>query len=433
MAASRAQGMGAVTWRLLHQLPGARGGTSGLLLPRSKSCLPSFRVVPTGADSLPGLGLRGYTSLSTISHLPVNKVVGRTNLPLATTGPQIGTHLAIPNAGWRGYRTGWGWQASGSRSRKAWGLVFVLGGTLGAYQTLKYSLEEQRAEEELEASEGTLRLTLYQYKTCPFCSKVRAFLDYYQVPHDIVEVNPVLRREIKFSSYRKVPILLANADSTLQLNDSSVIISVMKTFLVSKRKSLEEVVSYYPSMKSVNEKGKEVIEYNNKYWLMLDERETEQVYPTKESRVEEMKWRRWADDWLVHLISPNVYRTPREALASFDYIVREGNFGTVEGVFAKYFGAAAMFVIGKRLKSRHNLEDDVRRDLYKAANDWVAAVGKNRSFMGGSQPNLADLAVYGVLKVMEGLESFEDMMSNTNIKPWYERMTAAIKHHTAPH
>ena len=65
-----------------------------------------------------------------------------------------------------------------------------------------------------------------------------------------------------------------------------------------------------------------------------------------------MKWRQWVDDWLVHLISPNVYRTPGEALASFDYIVREGKFGTIEGLFAKYFGAVAMFFIGKRLKKK---------------------------------------------------------------------------------
>lgn len=67
---------------------------------------------------------------------------------------------------------------------------------------------------------------------------------------------------------------------------------------------------------------------------------------------EEIKWRKWVDDWLVHLISPNVYRTPGEALASFDYIVREGKFGTFEGFFAKYVGAAAMWVISKRLKNK---------------------------------------------------------------------------------
>ncbi|XP_030063786.1 prostaglandin E synthase 2 isoform X2 [Microcaecilia unicolor] len=280
--------------------------------------------------------------------------------------------------------------------------------------------------------DDVLQLTLYQYKTCPFCSKVRVFLDYHDLPYEIVEVNPVLRHEIKFSTYRKVPILIAHAEENLQLNDSSVIISVMKTYLLSRRKKLEDIVSYYPSMKAKNEKGKEVIEYNNKYWLMLDEQETECAYPTKESRAEEMKWRRWADDWLVHIISPNVYRTPREALASFDYIVHEGKFGGVEGFFAKYVGATAMFFISKMLKRRHNLQQDVRQDLYKAANDWVAAIGKQRQFLGGEQPNLADLAVFGVLQVMEGLEAFDDLMSHSKIQPWYIKMKKVIQE-TAEH
>lgn len=40
---------------------------------------------------------------------------------------------------------------------------------------------------------------------------------------------------------------------------------------------------------------------------------------------------------------------------------------------------------------RHHLQDDVRADLYEAANKWVTAVGKDRPFMGGQKPNLADL------------------------------------------
>ncbi|XP_043914077.1 prostaglandin E synthase 2 [Protopterus annectens] len=281
------------------------------------------------------------------------------------------------------------------RMSRLFGCTAFLGGVLGVYQTLKYYLQEEHlAEEEKPQINGNeLQLTLYQYKTCPFCSKVRSFLDYHGLPYQVVEVNPVMRKEVKFSSYRKVPIILADAGETLQINDSSVIISALKTFLISRNKNLKEIVSYYPSMKAVNERGKEVTEYNNKYWLMLDEEEAQQLYPSKEERTQEMKWRKWTDEWLVHLISPNVYRTPREALASFDYIVREGNFGRFEGYFAKYVGAIAMFFIGKRLKNRHNLQDDVRQDLYKAADHWVSAIGKGRKFMGGSQPNLADLAL----------------------------------------
>lgn len=64
----------------------------------------------------------------------------------------------------------------------------------------------------MQDSEGALKLILYQYKTCPFCSKVRAFLDYHGAPYEIVEVNPVMRQEIKWSTYRKVPILMVNGE-----------------------------------------------------------------------------------------------------------------------------------------------------------------------------------------------------------------------------
>ncbi|XP_072243322.1 prostaglandin E synthase 2 [Leuresthes tenuis] len=347
----------------------------------------------------------------------------------------------LGNVGAHGSRRSYGTGGTGFRSKvfssvrsgggRVLGCAFLLGGGLGLYQTMKLSVQQHLAEEEKKVSGGGLKLTLYQYKTCPFCSKVRAFLDYHGLPYEIVEVNPVMRQEIKWSVYRKVPILMVNSE--LQLNDSSVIISSLKTFLTSKEKSLTEILLCYPEMKSLNDKGKEVTEYNNKYWLMLSEADNGVMYPEKGMQKEEMKWRQWADDWLVHLISPNVYRTTGEALASFDYIVREGKFGAVEGFFAKYVGAAAMFVIAKRLKSRHNLQEDVRQDLYKAVNDWVAAIGKSRKFMGGDQPNLADLAVFGVLRVMEGLQAFDDMMENTKVKFWYRRMErAALNHEGQP-
>lgn len=53
-----------------------------------------------------------------------------------------------------------------------------------------------------------LKLTLYQYQVCPFCCKLRSFLDFYGIKYRIVEVEPVMRKELKFSSYRKVPILV---------------------------------------------------------------------------------------------------------------------------------------------------------------------------------------------------------------------------------
>jgi microsomal prostaglandin-E synthase 2 len=63
----------------------------------------------------------------------------------------------------------------------------------------------------------------------------------------------------------------------------------------------------------------------------------------------------------------------------------------LERVAAKYCGAAIMYLLSKQLKKKYNLKDDVRESLYDFCREWVAAIGKDRKFMGGEKPNLADL------------------------------------------
>ena len=53
-------------------------------------------------------------------------------------------------------------------------------------------------------------MTLYQYDVCPFCNKVKAALDFHGIPYDVVEVNPLTKSELKFSEYKKVPVLVVD-------------------------------------------------------------------------------------------------------------------------------------------------------------------------------------------------------------------------------
>ncbi|KAI5083904.1 hypothetical protein GOP47_0000073 [Adiantum capillus-veneris] len=221
---------------------------------------------------------------------------------------------------------------------------------------------------------------LYQYEACPFCNKVRAFLDYHNIPYRVVEVNPMSKKELKWSEYKKVPVLMVDGQ---QMNDSTAIIS-----------TLNERINPGEATSSAEQ---------------LEEQET---------------WRRWVDEHLVHVLSPNIYRSPSEALESFEYITTHGNFTTMERLMAKYAGATAMYFISKRLKKRYNIVDE-RAALYDAAEHWVQAL-KDRSFMGGSKPNLADLAVFGVLRPLRHLMAGKEMVENTNIGPWYARMEAAV-------
>ena len=55
-----------------------------------------------------------------------------------------------------------------------------------------------------------------------------------------------------------------------------------------------------------------------------------------------------------------------------------------------------------------HIEDDVRESLYDECNHWMKGIKKKGTpFMGGDQPNLADLAVFGVLSAIQGCQAFQ--------------------------
>lgn len=249
----------------------------------------------------------------------------------------------------------------------------------GVAGTMFFSVAASLAQQTYFAPSQVL---LYQYEACPFCNKVKAFLDYNKIPYKVVEVNPISKKEIKWSDYKKVPILVVDGQ---EMVDSSVIIDQLS------RRLHPEVL---PGESTSN----------------LDE--------------EEKKWRGWVDHHLVHVLSPNIYRSPSEALESFDYITSHGNFTFFERMTGKYVGAAAMYFVSKKLKKKHNIIDE-RATLYEAAETWVEAL-KGREFLGGKDPNLADLAVFGVLRPIRYLQSGRDMVENTRIGEWYSRMEKIV-------
>ena len=78
-----------------------------------------------------------------------------------------------------------------------------------------------------------LELTLFQYQPCPFCKKVRAFLDYSGLSYRIVEVNPVTKKQLGWSSYKKVPVVVAKVKEGHQVSRSDVSVSFSIVLLLS--------------------------------------------------------------------------------------------------------------------------------------------------------------------------------------------------------
>lgn len=95
-----------------------------------------------------------------------------------------------------------------------------------------------------------------------------------------------------------------------------------------------------------------------------------------------------------------------------------------------YVGAIAMWFISKKLKQKYNLKEDVRESLYDEINIWLQAIqAKGGKFMGGDHPDLSDLAVYGVLKSIEGCDAFKDAIEFTNLGTWFHAMARLVEEH----
>lgn len=267
---------------------------------------------------------------------------------------------------------------------RAMGIVTVLGGS-GAALSLKRPFA-QSSSGSSGTSLGPNRFVLYQYEVCPFCNKVQTFLEHSQVPHQRVEVNPLSKKEMNFSEYRKVPFLVVE-DTTSGVK--------------SQVNGSDEIIDYVHSAKFGGETANQ----------------------------DELQWRQWVNDWVVHLLPPNIYKTPSEALQAFDYIANSSNFSYTEKLTAKYSGALAMYFIAKRAYKKYGITD-ARRDLKEAMDKWAdEGVPKDQPFHGGKTPDKADLAVFGVIRSIEGnYETWNDMRKS--VKPefweWYGRVKSQM-------
>eukprot|EP00927_Polykrikos_kofoidii_P067841 TRINITY_DN63276_c0_g1_i1.p1 TRINITY_DN63276_c0_g1~~TRINITY_DN63276_c0_g1_i1.p1 ORF type:complete len:308 (-),score=57.59 TRINITY_DN63276_c0_g1_i1:367-1290(-) len=220
-------------------------------------------------------------------------------------------------------------------------------------------------------------IKLYQFESCPFCSKVRAYCDYNGVKIDRVEVNPVTKSEIwgVAGDYRKVPI--ADIDDTIVVGSAEIIRAVAQKI----------------GKDSEHDAG----------------------------------WSNWVDSTLAKVLPPNVYRTPSEALQTSGMVAAKGQFDFWGAATAKYVGGAVMFVVSKMMAKKAGIVAGGERDaLYDACSQWTAAVAE-RPFLGGESPSMADLEVYGVLSSIAGTDAHDDMLANTSIGGWYDRMEKACR------
>lgn len=216
---------------------------------------------------------------------------------------------------------------------------------------------------------------LYQYAACPFCSKVSSLLHYKKVNYDVVEVHPLKKKEIAFSAgYRAVPIYIDH--DGLQVNDSTPI--------------MRHIDREFPDQ------------------------------PVFDNTPEEEKWLTWSEEY-VQGMPTVVYKDFPSSLKSFSYITKVGKFNWFDRRIVQFSGALVMTLVAKKIKKRLGITNP-KAFLRKRVGEW--AFGLNGSpYMGGERPNAADIAVYGISRVVAGLEAGQIFSENAIFSKWLNRMS----------
>jgi microsomal prostaglandin-E synthase 2 len=235
---------------------------------------------------------------------------------------------------------------------------------------------------------GPPSVVLYQYESCPFCNKVRAYLDFRRVKYTVVEVDPLFKSALSFSSYKKVPLAVVDGEA---IGDSTAIINAVEARLRASGLA-----------GATGDEG--------------------------------AAWRAWCDATLVKHLTVNIYRSPSEALQTFDYLTQR-NFPWWSALGAKYVGAAAMLMVAGKRRKELGVGEEVgkEREALSGVLDELVRGCKGQPYLGGQLPGLGDVSVFGVLRSIKGLPTHSFMLEHSGAKAWYLRMEGAVGGSTLQH
>jgi microsomal prostaglandin-E synthase 2 len=213
-------------------------------------------------------------------------------------------------------------------------------------------------------------LTLYQFKSCPFCGKVRAFLNFAKIPHDLVEVTPFSMKELDFTDHKKVPVL---RDGETVVVESAAIVRYL----------------------------------NETYAHLLPNPQDEE-------------WAKWVDNTLVHYLPPLIHPNIRTSFRNLGKVMGAKSGNPVKQFIVRLMGSLVMPRVAVKMKLKHNIRD-TEAEFHAAIDHWVKQGLAGKAFFGGETPSLIDTSVYGVLSSTAGMGIIEQATThNPAFGQWYE-------------
>mmetsp|Transcript_23890 Transcript_23890/g.54236 ORF Transcript_23890/g.54236 Transcript_23890/m.54236 type:complete len:281 (-) Transcript_23890:63-905(-) len=243
------------------------------------------------------------------------------------------------------------------------------------------------------ASERPLKL--FQYQICPFCNIVKSTLDFVKVPFETIEVNPLTKAELSSEplsgEYKKVPVALI--DGVEQINGSDEIIQRVM--------DMPRTVSF--------------LEANGLHG----------------ERFQDSEWRTFAAVDLAQLLYPNICGSLGDSYRAFGYVNNVDSFSRMQQISVQYLGMLAMYMAAAKVKKRIGITDErtaLSEALGRFERDGLQG-GRLQFSSGLDKPDLGDLAVFGVLRSVRGLDAHDFAIKSRPgpLKDWYAKMVGETR------
>jgi microsomal prostaglandin-E synthase 2 len=137
------------------------------------------------------------------------------------------------------------------------------------------------------------------------------------------------------------------------------------------------------------------------------------------------QWAEWADKKLAVMLYPNITRSLDESWECFQYADSVESWNLPMRYATRVAGTLAMSMANGKIKKKYGIVDE-RAELKTELLVWTDAL-KTNDFLHGKQMTMPDLMVYGVLNAIEGLQTFNVIMTeNATLKAWYDRVKQQI-------
>eukprot|EP00568_Trieres_chinensis_P000250 CAMPEP_0183307362 /NCGR_PEP_ID=MMETSP0160_2-20130417/17287_1 /TAXON_ID=2839 ORGANISM="Odontella Sinensis, Strain Grunow 1884" /NCGR_SAMPLE_ID=MMETSP0160_2 /ASSEMBLY_ACC=CAM_ASM_000250 /LENGTH=290 /DNA_ID=CAMNT_0025470933 /DNA_START=20 /DNA_END=889 /DNA_ORIENTATION=+ len=257
--------------------------------------------------------------------------------------------------------------------------------------------------------ESPAAITLYQYAICPFCHKAKALLAYASMAHNVVEVNPLTKSELKHLSgnYRKVPIATIEDE---QVNGSNEICRA----LLARNDVAKALESRWVS-------GEEVNAIDSEAPMSMEE---------FQSGASAERWSSFAHDDLAALLYPNICPSLGDSYEAFGYVKDVDSFSPAQKIAIRGIGSLAMYFAASKVLKKRGISDG-REALQSCLSKWEEEGlenGEKKFASGKSKPNMGDLAVFGTLHSIKGLSAHAEVVEGRGgaILDWYTRMDQEV-------